>query len=187
MKKKQQTDDGAVPLKRQQARRDFIKKVGTAAAGAAAVTGALAFKDGDAHAQGRPPAGPVVPGKRIETRPGDIKVTPVEQAGPAATVDERTGTIVPNAAAVRLITERLRERVQANGELRKQFESNPRLVLGSLGLNEDVQNELLQEIVLTSNMKQAAPKGGVAREGCSYTCHNTCWITQCSITKMLPW
>lgn len=184
MKKKQQTADGAGARKRQQARRDFIKKVGTAAAGAAAVTGALAFKGGDARAQGRPTHD--IQNKKIETKPGNVRVAPVEQAGATATVDARTGVIVPNAAAVRLIVERLREKLAASEELKSQFRANPRLVLGSVGLNEDIQTELLAE--MSANQKQVAqPGGGGGGGGCNISCVFTCACTNaCCVTSIIP-
>jgi hypothetical protein len=76
----------------------------------------------------------------------------------------------PALADVRTIATRLRKDLKTNRKLAASFKRQPRLVLGALGLNEDVQNELLVEARQTAS-------------SCWISCIKTCWFSDCVCTN----
>jgi hypothetical protein len=57
---------------------------------------------------------------------------------------DANGVVNLNARAIRAVVSRLSENMRRNAVLRERFFDNPRQVLGAVGLNEEIQNELLQ-------------------------------------------
>jgi hypothetical protein len=158
---------------RQEARRDFIKKVG-AAAGAAAVTGAALSRQGaDAvHAQTRETTPRPIGGRQQANKFFEA------EKKPAAIVDPRAGVVVANAAGVRLVLNGLREKMKRDEALKRRFQDNPRQVLGSVGLNEEIQSEILRELP-----KLSTGGGEIQASWCWCTgccCTNCCLVSNCS-------
>jgi hypothetical protein len=84
------------------------------------------------------------------------------------------GALFPGAQDVAKIVKNLQTQIQVDPKLAKNFKSNPRGVLGALGLNEDVQTELLRDAGITA----ALP--------CVFTkCIHTCWFTKCILTHIV--
>lgn len=77
-------------------------------------------------------------GKRYKAR--EDFITQVSSIG----ADTKTGAVVLSHSAVRAIAGKLRERIKKDVGLRRRFYANPREVLGSVGLNEETQSEILR-------------------------------------------
>lgn len=169
MKKK--SDEKVIDDKtRQKARRDFIKKVGSAsvAAGAVVLTGDALL----------PQVTKRVHAQTAERQAGKVGVEFVRQGSqPVAAVDAGTGVVVPNAAAIRAVIAHLNDNLMQDAALKKEFSANPRLVLGGLGLNSEVQDEILKGTAGLRNVQQAA-----SRKWCICT---GCCITSCGKTIVI--
>jgi hypothetical protein len=79
------------------------------------------------------------------------------------------GIIHPSLDDVKKVVDRLQTELQKDPAIAQEFEKNPREVLGSMGLNGDVQRELLQD-------------AGIAVPAPLLRCWVTCWFTRCVIT-----
>ncbi len=79
------------------------------------------------------------------------------------------GLVVPDIATIRAALQGLRQRMASDPELKKRFEADPGRVLGELGLNSDIQQEIMEETGIE------VPEG----RGCTYTCTCTeaCCVT----------
>ena len=146
---------------RQKERRDFLKKVGSI--GAVAAVGSL----------------PLNAALGQETRQ---TVRPTQGGQATVRIDEKTGAVVLNHAAVRTIAGRLRDRIRRDPTLRRRFYANPREVLGSVGLNEEAQAEILR--VDTDFRMQNSPfvdpsslSFCFCTDCCCTGCCLTCWST----------
>jgi hypothetical protein len=158
---------------RQEARRDFIKKVGVAA-GAAAVTSTALSRhvSGTVHAQTRETT-PGTEGRRQQAN----KFFEAEKK-PAAIVDPGIGVVVANAAGVRLVLNSLRGKMKRDEGLKRRFQDNPRQVLGSVGLNEEIQSEILRELPKLNTGDTEIKASWCWCTGCC--CTNCCLVSNCS-------
>ena len=95
------------------------------------------------------------------------------QSGDTATVIK--GLLYPSHQDIKTIITSLQRKVKTDPKIAKQFKKDPRNTLAALGLNEDVQHELLRDMGLQS----------VALNICICTaCCKTCWCTACCITDI---
>jgi hypothetical protein len=86
----------------------------------------------------------------------------------------KNGVIVPSEEDVKKVIAKLRREMKGNPRRFAAFKRNPRAMLGALGLNEDVQAELIREMGLAT----ALP--------CIFTnCHITCIFTKCISTRLI--
>jgi hypothetical protein len=84
------------------------------------------------------------------------------------------GVHYPDHKQLRALVQGLEKQVRASPHIAEAFRRDPRRALSALGLNEDVQRELLID------MKQFA-----AASDCTWTCLiKTCWCTACCITDV---
>jgi hypothetical protein len=107
------------------------------------------------------------------------RVAPVGAARSA--IDPELGVVVLNGPAIRKITTSLRERILKDPRLRARFYENPRAVLASVGLNDEIQAEILR----VDRDFGGSPffDGGRLENWCITTtccctnCCKTCWIS----------
>lgn len=142
--------------KRLQARREFIGKVG--AIGALAVVSTSSAK--------------IASGKSEN----------VSQERPVVGIDSKVGVVTLNHAAVRVIAQQLRVDMGKDSALKERFLENPREVLGSRGINEELQREILR--VDTDFKSSESPffaakrnKWCITTRCCCTTCCLSCWFT----------
>jgi hypothetical protein len=159
--KKEIENDKKVSGQRQKERRDFLKKVGSI--GAMAAVGASLPLD---KALGQ----------------GSRDMRPPQGGQATAQIDTKTGAVVLNHVAVRTIAGRLRDRIKRDPTLRRRFYVNPREVLGSVGLNEEAQSEILR--VDTDFKMRGSPfvdpsflSFCFCTDCCCTGCCLTCWST----------
>ena len=82
------------------------------------------------------------------------------------------GAIFPSHEDIKEVVARVRREIKGNRKFAEKFKSNPRRTLGALGLNEDVQTELLHEAGISAI--------------CWFTdCIHTCWCTKCCLTHLV--
>src|SRR5262245_60146224 len=77
------------------------------------------------------------------------------------------GMLMPDADSVRSVLYTLHQKMKGDAALAQQYQADPRRVLGSIGLNADIQTEVmkLEGIPIPEGMP------------CSETCMRTCLIT----------
>ncbi|MGH9966454.1 MAG: twin-arginine translocation signal domain-containing protein [Pyrinomonadaceae bacterium] len=156
--KKRENRKKGTTLRREE-RRDFLKKVGSI--GAVAAIGA-SLPSETAMAQ--------------ETRS-------MGQAGePSVKLDAKYGVVALNHAAVRTIAGRLRDRMKKDRGLKRRFFVNPREVLGSVGLNEEAQLEILRVDADFKMRESPFVDAGfldfcICTGCCCTSCCLTCWST----------
>ena len=92
-----------------------------------------------------------------------------------ARVDE-DGIVTLNASAIRTVVGRLADEMRRDAVLRERFFDNPRRVLGAVGLNEQIQNELLQNEFNLGNTPFFQSKM-LPRCICTDCCTTACCIT----------
>jgi hypothetical protein len=86
------------------------------------------------------------------------------------------GFLYPSEKDIKSVVASLQRHIKTDPNMAKQFKRDPRRTLGSFGLNEDVQRELLQDMGL---------KTRASLEWCICTgCCDTCWCTGCCITNI---
>jgi hypothetical protein len=86
------------------------------------------------------------------------------------------GVLYPSDEHVKSVVASLQRKVKADPKMAKQFKKDPRRTLAALGLNEDIQVELLREMGMKSNARLS---------WCVCTdCCKTCWCTACCITDI---
>ena len=71
--------------------------------------------------------------------------------------------ITPGTDEIKKTVSSLQRSLRTDPGLAEKFRTHPRAVLGALGLNEDLQSQLLHEAGIV-----------VEREGCWFTCIFTC-------------
>jgi hypothetical protein len=87
------------------------------------------------------------------------------------------GALYPSSKDISTIVKSLQKRVVEDPNVAKLFKKDPRRTLATLGLNEDVQSELLREM----SVKTTSAMLG----WCICTeCCKTCWCTACCITDI---
>jgi hypothetical protein len=86
----------------------------------------------------------------------------------------KKGAIFPSTEDVKKVVAKLRRELKDDPRKYAKFKRNPRAFLGALGLAEDVQNELINDMGLPSTAL------------CIFTnCIHTCWFTKCVLTKIV--
>jgi hypothetical protein len=100
---------------------------------------------------------------------------------PRAVVVESAGVVALNGPAIRLIVKKLHDDMAKDPNLKKIFYEDPRRVLGAVGLNQEIQNELLRNEVDfqdTPFFKGSAFAWPCLCTSCCCTgCCFTCWST----------
>jgi hypothetical protein len=98
-----------------------------------------------------------------------------------AAVHPDLGVVALNGPAIRDITDRLRERILKDPQLKARFYDNPRAVLASAGLNDEIQAEILR---VDRDFGGSPFVGGgrledwcITTSCCCTGCCATCWIT----------
>jgi hypothetical protein len=89
-----------------------------------------------------------------------------------ASVKIINGAIAPDHATALAVVSQFVDQLRADPQRLVAFRSNPRGALGALGLNEDIQNEVMVD---AATAKEA---------DCLFTCVTTCWFTDCAITNI---
>lgn len=83
------------------------------------------------------------------------------------------GIIIPDLDTVRQMVSALKIRMEENPVLKSDFDRDPRGVLGSVGLSQDIQGEILKD---DGNLNEIP-------EGCAVTCGMTgCACSGCCFT-----
>jgi len=90
-------------------------------------------------------------------------------------VREVGSLLYPSRKDIKTIVTSLQRKVKTDGRIAMQFRKDPRRTLAALGLNEDVQTELLRDMGLRT----------VARWCICTGCCKTCWCTACCITNII--
>ena len=86
------------------------------------------------------------------------------------------GILFPSNEDIKKIVSSLRRKVKTDPKIASQFKKDPRRTLGALGLNEDVQVELLRDMGV---------KAPALRAWCICTdCCKTCWCSACCVTDV---
>lgn len=99
---------------------------------------------------------------------------------PVAKVDPAIGAVALNPTAIRLIAKRLRDEMSKNKTLRERFFEDPKAVLGSVGLNEEIQIELLRT---EADFRESPFFGArlaswcITTECCCTSCCLSCWFS----------
>lgn len=99
---------------------------------------------------------------------------------PIAKVDISVGAVALNPSAIRVITRRLRDEMSRNKVLRERFFEDPKAVLGSVGLNEEIQTELLRSEVDFQDSPFFGARLGdwcITTQCCCTSCCLTCWFS----------
>ena len=94
------------------------------------------------------------------------------QSGDKTTVIK--GLLYPSDKDIKAIVTSLQSKVKKDPRIAKQFQKDPRRTLAALGLNEDVQTELLRDMGLKTALRFCICTG----------CCDTCWCTGCCITDI---
>ncbi len=149
-------EEGTKDDRRQEERREFLKKVGSIGA-IAAVGASLPVEESFAQMK-------------------------AEGREPTVKLDAKAGVVTLNHAAVRAIAGKLRDRLKRSPSLRRRFFANPRELLGAVGLNEEAQLEILRVDadfkMRESPFVDAAFLDFCLCTGCCCTsCCLTCWST----------
>ena len=97
----------------------------------------------------------------------------VPPQNPRITTRVVNGVLHPSLPAVKQVVDRLQSELAGDPAFAATFQKNPRAVLGEMGLNGDVQREILQDAGLP--VPPALARG----------CWGTCWFTRCVITKIV--
>jgi hypothetical protein len=101
--------------------------------------------------------------------------------GARSVVHPELGVLVPNGPAIRQITGKLQERILSDPQLQARFYENPRAVLASVGLNEEIQSEILrvdQDFAGSPFFAGARVEDWCITTVCCCTsCCRSCWIT----------
>jgi hypothetical protein len=85
------------------------------------------------------------------------------------------GSLFAGHNDIKSIVANLQKTVKADPKIAAKFKSDPRGVLAALGLNEDLQRELLRDMGIQQPL-------GI----CWFTdCIHTCWCTKCCITHLV--
>jgi hypothetical protein len=101
--------------------------------------------------------------------------------GARSAVHPELGVVVLNGPAIRNITTNLRERMGKDPQLKARFYENPRAVLASVGLNEEIQSEILRVDRDFGGSPFLA--GGrledwcITTQCCCTSCCYSCWIS----------
>jgi hypothetical protein len=111
------------------------------------------------------------------SQPSTPQTPPAHVEPRIAGVDVTSGVVALNASAIRTVAERLRDDMRRNAVLRERFFDNPRQVLGAVGLNEEIQNELLQNDFNLGNTPFSQVR---LQEWCVTT---QCCCTNCCLTS----
>jgi hypothetical protein len=75
------------------------------------------------------------------------------------------GALFPSKADYESIIARVHADIKSNTAVAARFKADPRSVLATYGLNEDVQNEALRSMKL------------ITSDWCIITCITSCWFT----------
>jgi hypothetical protein len=87
------------------------------------------------------------------------------------------GVLYPSSKDIKAIVTSLQRKVAEDPNMAKLFKKDPRRTLATLGLNEDVQSELLREMNI--KLTRALLSWCICTECCK-----TCWCTACCITDI---
>ena len=79
------------------------------------------------------------------------------------------GILMPSAETVREMILSLRERMENDKSLKSKYDSDPRKVLGEIGLNYEIQNEVLIEEGRNISLEGVECTGTCACTGCCVT------------------
>jgi hypothetical protein len=85
------------------------------------------------------------------------------------------GFFYPGSKELQSVVAALKKNVKTDAEFAKTFKKNPRATLANMGMNEDVQRELLQDMDRKARLSICI---------CTACC-KTCWCTKCCLTKIV--
>jgi hypothetical protein len=88
-----------------------------------------------------------------------------------------SGTVTPDIKTIRAVMKSLRTRIRRDKTLAARYKSNPKVVLGELGLNKIIQLQILQEDGRRVRAGAEEQRLMLGCAGCTGCCCTGCCVT----------